>query len=306
VYGQTRKIAAPLPLKRPVCEAADVAHQTPPGFPGDGAPHDPDPPRVDPSQPADPAPHRNYWDRRSEVVYRTAARYCEHADVLDAGCYNGAGSIVLGTATAVRVAALDRDTWALRTLHGTRSDSTRSDGTGNVGTGNVGTRGDGRPVPVRGELSALPFADEVFDTIVGQGVLDRLTAQTRFVRECHRALTPVGTLVLSTRNQVAPRPTGTDGGEESPGRSGTRAGELLELLDAWFNVIRLLGLRHGPRITAWEEEHGSLTHAQRRTDPRYWPRHLRELVRSLTADDFVISPVDLDQAEDLVVVALRR
>ena len=53
-------------------------------------------------------------------------------------------------------------------------------------------------VPVRGDVLALPFADEVADVVVAGEVLEHVTDLDRAVAEACRVLRPGGTLVLDT------------------------------------------------------------------------------------------------------------
>lgn len=53
-------------------------------------------------------------------------------------------------------------------------------------------------VPVRGDVLALPFADEVADVVVAGEVLEHVTEPLLLVAEACRVLRPGGTLVLDT------------------------------------------------------------------------------------------------------------
>jgi hypothetical protein len=71
-------------------------------------------------------------------------------------------------------------------------------------------------------------------------------------------------------------------------------------------VTALLAVRHGPRLRAWQREHGDPIAAQLATSPDRWPAAIRHLVESITAADFVLAPwADGDSVLDLVVLARR-
>jgi 2-polyprenyl-3-methyl-5-hydroxy-6-metoxy-1,4-benzoquinol methylase len=244
-------------------------------------------------------PHENYWFRRHAVAYRAVLPYVRYADVLDAGSGEGYGGELLRSEADARVVALDLDE---RTV-------------GHVRSAYPGLH------PVRGSLSRLPFADGAFDAVVGMHVIEHVWDQKPFVRECSRMLRPVGTLLLSTINQLtAPREVktaGQGGAGQEVGAPGSAPGnphhtreltpdELVDLLDSWFNVTRVLGVRHGYRIRDWEAEHGPVVDGQLAGPPQTWSEELRELVASVTDDDFVVGPADVDEALDLLVVAVRR
>jgi SAM-dependent methyltransferase len=264
-----------------VCEAARVHIQSPTPAPGLTLPGERTLPGI---------AHENYWFRRHEVTYRAIVPYCREADVLDAGSGEGYGGELIRAGAKSQVVALDLDEHMV---------------------GQVRSRYPAL-LPVRGSLSALPFADGAFDAVVCMNVFERIWDQKSFVRECVRMLRPVGTLMLSTINRLtAPRPdTGAGADDGQPGNlfhiREFAPDELVDLLDSWFNVTRVLGVCHGPRILDWEAEHGSVVAAQLAGPPESWTTELHELVASLTADDFEVSPADTDGALDILVVGMRR
>ena len=77
-----------------------------------------------------------------------------------------------------------------------------------------------------------------------------------------------------------------------------------DLIAARLPVTEVLGVRAGPRLLEWQAEHGDLVTAQLASEPEQWTDALRSMVTSVTADDFVVGPVDGD-ALDLVVLARR-
>lgn len=223
--------------------------------------------------------HENYWFRRHEVVYEALRDVVRARTVLEAGCGEGYGADLLSRDAAM-LAALDYDAYA---------------------TGHVRTAYPHVPV-VRGNLVALPYADASFDVVVSLQTIEHLWDQDAFVAECVRVLRPGGTLVVSTPNTLTFPPGNIYHPKE------LEPAELRDLVAARAQVTTLTGLHHGPRIRAWEEQHGSLVDAQIAGPYEEWPDALAELVRSVTTDDFVLRPgddEDLAASLDLVVTAQR-
>jgi SAM-dependent methyltransferase len=224
----------------------------------------------------------NYWFRRHEVAYGFVAPWCTGAAVVDAGCGEGYGAAALRRA-ARTVVALDYAPDVLAHV-AARYPSV---------------------APVRADLQRLPVADGAAEVVVSLQTIEHLHDQPGFVAECARVLRPSGTLVLTTPNRLT----------FSPGRDvplnpfHTRelsAAEMHDLLAPSFAVPRLLGVRHGPRITRWERRHGPLVEAQLASSPEGWPARLRTFVKSLRASDFAVSADDVDGSLDLVAIAVRR
>jgi 2-polyprenyl-3-methyl-5-hydroxy-6-metoxy-1,4-benzoquinol methylase len=275
-----------------VCEAARVHNHssaTQPGLTLTG----------DPMEPG--TAHENYWFRRREVAYRAVLPYCRHADILDVDSGAGYGDELLRTEAGARVVTLDREP---RTV-------------GRIPAARPAAEEAGQPPPqptaqparlsVRASLTALPFNDGTFDAVIGMHVVENVWDQRAFVRESVRMLRPLGTLLLSTVNRLTAPAGGAAPATSTTSKTSRNLApdELVDLLDSWFLVTRVLGVSHGPRVTAWEAEHEPVVHAQQ-GPAEHWPRHLRELVGSLTTDDFVVSPSEVDGALDILVVAARR
>ena len=86
---------------------------------------------------------------------------------------------------------------------------------------------------------------------------------------------------------------------------GTTADELGELLEqAGFAVTRLLGLRHGRRLTRLDRRFSSLVDAQLAGPPATWHRELRHEVARVRPKHFRLRQGDLDTSLDLVAVAV--
>lgn len=230
--------------------------------------------------------HENYWFRRHEVVYRHLADGVGPR-VLEAGCGEGYGAqVLLGTTDRQRVVAVDYDAAAIT---------------------HVGATYPGVAV-LCGNLVALPFAGGAFDSVVSLQTIEHLWDQPGFVAECARVCAEEGRLMVSTPNRLTFSP-GVGRGERplNPFHANELdAEELVGLLDPWFAVEAVLGVHHGPRVTAWESTHGDLVGAQLAGPPDTWSESLSRLVAGLGADDFVVDGRDVDASLDLLAVGRRR
>ena len=230
--------------------------------------------------------HERYWFARHEVVYRWLAPALAGRLVLEAGCGEGYGGAILRTGGAGPVVAVDYFAPALVHLRRTYPGL----------------------VPTRANLVSLPFADGCADAVVSLQTIEHLWEQPRFVAECARVLAPGGLLAVSTPNRLTFSP-GLGRGEKplNPFHfAELDPGELLDLLRRWFDDVDGFGVRHGPRIRAWEDAHGSLVAAQLAAPSESWPPALAGLVRTITADDFEVRPGSLDDCLDLVVTGRVR
>jgi SAM-dependent methyltransferase len=221
--------------------------------------------------------HENYWFRRHEVVYqwvRDQLASMPEARVLDAGCGEGYGAEMLRT-QAKTLAALDYDQTTVAHVR--------------------------RSYPgifvVRGNLVQLPYASRVFDAVVSLQTIEHLWDQGAFVAECARVVRTGGRVLLATPNRLTFPPGNICHTREFV------AAELLDVLRAGFGEVELLGLWHGERIQQWERDNGSLVDAQLAGPPERWAPALTAFVASLTAQDFVLRPGELDSSLDLLAVA---
>ncbi|WP_460526595.1 class I SAM-dependent methyltransferase [Flindersiella endophytica] len=221
--------------------------------------------------------HENYWFRRHEVVYQWVRRQLTAtpgARVLDAGCGEGYGAELLRP--------------HVRTLTALDYDETT--------VAHVRQRYPGVPV-VRGNLVQLPYASDAFDVLVSLQTIEHLWDQEAFVAECARVVRPGGRILLATPNRLTFPPGNICHTREFV------AAELLEVLRAEFGTVELLGLWHGERIDDWERDNGSLVDAQLAEPPEHWAPALTAFVASLTAEDFVLRPGELDTSLDLLAIA---
>lgn len=227
----------------------------------------------------------NYWFRRHEVVYQALLPQCAGAAVLEAGCGEGYGADLLA-GVAERVVGLDHD--ALTAAHVARRYP------------RIGV--------ARANLVALPVSDARLDAVVSLQVIEHLWDQGLFLRECLRVLRPGGRIMVSTPNRLTFSP-----GRDTPlNPFHTRElapAELAELVaEAGFTDVELLGLHHGPRLRDLDARHGgSLVDAQVAVAVAggAWPADLLADVTSVTVDDFLLTPDDLDASLDLLVTASR-
>jgi 2-polyprenyl-3-methyl-5-hydroxy-6-metoxy-1,4-benzoquinol methylase len=194
------------------------------------------------------------------------------ARVLEAGCGEGYGAAMLAAGGPERVVALDYD--AAATVHVRRSYPDVA--------------------VVRGNLVALPFGDGTYDAVVSLQTIEHLWDQAAFVAECCRVLRPRGRLILSTPNRLTFPPGNPFHATE------LAPDELASLVRRHGRLESLRGLRHGPRLGAWESRHGSIVDAQLGSAPDAWPSALAAMIRTVGVDDFVLGTDDLDGCLDLV------
>jgi len=227
--------------------------------------------------------HENYWFRRHEVAYRFLVGL--RGPLIEAGCGEGYGTQLLRDGGADPVLALDYDTTVVTHVRTSYPDV----------------------ACLRANLVALPLADASAESVVSLQTIEHLWDQPRFVRECARVLRPGGTCAVSTPNRLTFSP-GLGRGEKplNPFHANELdAEELAALLALRFAEVRVLGVHHGPRILAWEREHGPLVAAQLATDAARWSPELAGFVTSVAADDFVVHAERVEDSLDLLALATR-
>ncbi len=236
-------------------------------------------------------PDEEYWFARHEVAYRWLAVRFDRATaervIVDAGAGEGYGAAMLEPAVA-----LEYDAAACTHIRRTYPR-----------------------IPVtRANLAALPLRDTSVDAITCLQVIEHLWDLRGFLRDCRRSLRPGGELIVTTPQRLTFSP-GLGRGEKpiNPFHVEEFDAQQLHalLLETGFADIEMRGVHHGARLRDWEVLHGSLVAAQVQASLNdVWPAGLRQLVRSVVADDFTIDaePVDVDDArlaaaQDLLAVA---
>jgi SAM-dependent methyltransferase len=247
-------------------------------------------------------PEEQYWFTRHEAVYRwILGRYRStlvEGVIVDAGSGEGYGSDLLASAGTHMVIGLESDWTAAAHAHH-RYPRTRI---------------------VRANLVALPLRDAVVDAVVTLQVIEHLWDLSGFLLECRRTLRPGGILITSTPHRLVFSP-GLDRGAKPTNPFHVEefdAGQVNDLLvHAGFTEVQLFGLWHGRRLQEWEARHGCVISAQIAAIERNhdagepWPDALKEFIGTITADDFIIQPMNssphlsLDTCHDLIGVGKR-
>jgi 2-polyprenyl-3-methyl-5-hydroxy-6-metoxy-1,4-benzoquinol methylase len=221
--------------------------------------------------------HENYWYARHLAAYQwLTALIPPTGRVLDAGCGEGYGAEHLRTTGARSVVGLDYDGTALRHI----------------------TKVYPELKVLQGNLVQQGLADDAFDLVVSMQTIEHLWDQPAFVAECARVVRPGGTVVLTTPNRLTFPPGNWYHTRELTGP------ELVELVTAELEVTTVAGLRHGPRLAAWEAQYGNLVDAQLADGHQEWAESLIDLVQSVRATDFVVEE-SIEDSLDLVVVARK-
>jgi SAM-dependent methyltransferase len=224
----------------------------------------------------------NYWFRRHEVVYRwiTANGYAD-GTVIEAGCGEGYGADILRTAGA-QVVAVDYDDAVIGHVRRTYP----------------------RVQTLKANLIELPLRSSTADGLISLQVIEHLWDLPTFWAEIRRVVRPGGRVVISTPNRLTFSP-GVARGQKPTNPFHVEefdAGQLAHMLtDAGFSDVRVLGLRHGPRLLHTDV-------VARQIDAVLsdsWTQDLLTLVAGVTVTDFVIGEIDPDLDLDLVAVARR-
>jgi len=234
-------------------------------------------------------PDERYWFERHVVAYLGAAeqvRATSVGTVLDAGCGEGYGLALLRQAGAQRVVGVDLDTSVVDHIRATY----------------VAT--DPAIEAHAAELSALPLQDGEVELTVSFQVIEHLYDVPAYLASLRRVTAPGGQVWIATPNRL----TFTPGSDVPVNLFHVReftAEELrAELAAAGLEVLRLVGVHHGPRLRALEAQLGEpLTDAITANDPADWSEPLRSAVHATRADDFEVRAEGLDDALDLIAIA---
>lgn len=226
-------------------------------------------------------PDEAYWFARHVVAYDHAARHVDGATVLDAGCGEGYGLALLRRAGATRVLGADLDG---PTVAHARHRYAEDDPAIEV---------------VRCELMSLPLPDDAVDVTVSLQVIEHVHDVPGYLGSLRRVTRPGGRVVVATPNRLTFTPDG-DVPVNPFHHLEFSAAELRATLTAAGVVVdEVVGVRHAPRLAAWERAHGPLADALV-DDAATWSDDLRALVHATSPADFVVAADDLDGSLDLV------
>ncbi|HUG84188.1 MAG TPA: class I SAM-dependent methyltransferase [Euzebya sp.] len=225
----------------------------------------------------------NYWFQRHVVAYRHAATRSVGRRVVDAGSGEGYGSAMLGQ-VAASVTGIELVPAVVDHARRAHPDQTF----------------------VMADICDTGLPDAEADVVVTLQVIEHLPDVGRFLTETRRILRPGGQLIVATPNRLTFSPHGHQPVNVFHVEEFTAAELNSRLTDVGgFAVQRVLGLHHGPRITAIERVAGRPFTDLVLTDPAGWAPWLRSVVRRVTADDFVWREEDLDTCLDLLLIARR-
>jgi SAM-dependent methyltransferase len=237
-------------------------------------------------------PDERYWFERHVVAYALAAEHVRALRgeaggpiVLDAGCGEGYGLAMLAAAGADRVIGADLDPATV--AHATRTYAAA----------------DPRIEVVAAELMSLPLADDEVDLTVSFQVIEHLHDIPGYLRSLVRVTRAGGEVLLATPNRLTFTP-----GSDTPvnpfhTREFTAAELTAELAAVGLTVTRIVGVRHGPRLTAAERHLGApLPDLLGTTPAEDWSPALRTIVHATRAEDFEVADTDLDTSLDLIAI----
>ncbi len=234
-------------------------------------------------------PDENYWFQRHVAAYdHVAARV--HGTVLDAGCGEGYGLVILHDAGARGVIGVELD--PLVADHARRRHA--HDGIPDIDV-------------VEADLDDLPLVDDTLDAAVCLQVVEHLSAPGAAVAELARVVHPGGEVVVSTPNRLTFSPD-TDVPTNPFHHREYAARELAGLLSsAGLVVDEVLGVHHRPdlagRLAALVGDDPTTVLA----DATTWDVDVRALVHGVTAADFrVVGDDEAPLAGCLDLVAWAR
>jgi len=158
--------------------------------------------------------------------YRFASRLVEGKIVLDAGCGVGYGSRELRLGPAGSYVGVDRSPEAIRAAQREYAAPDR--------------------FFLRGDVTALPFADGHFEAVLSFEVIEHLREVHRYLAELRRVLRSTGACVISTPNRrwLSADITAPDNPYHVREYD---VGEFRELVGAHFPEVQLVGQHEGAR-----------------------------------------------------------
>ncbi len=234
-------------------------------------------------------PDERYFFERHVVAYLGAAervRTSGAAVVLDAGCGEGYGLVLLAGGGASRVIGVDLDPQVVAHVRSTYAAA------------------DPRIEVVEAELGALPLADDEVDLAVSFQVIEHLHDVPAYLASLRRVTRPGGEVWIATPNRLTFTPDSAVPVNPFHVREFTAAELTAELSGAGLVVDRLVGVHHGARLRAEESRLGrSLVDALTAVPPQRWDERLRATVHATRADDFEVRTDDLDASLDLIAIA---
>lgn len=229
-------------------------------------------------------PEESYWFARHEAVYRWAAEQTAHlpGPRIDVGSGEGYGAAIFAQVTSWQVVGIELDAAAAAHAHRAYPQ--------------VGT--------VRANAIALPFPARAFGVAVSLQVIEHVWDVPAYLRELARV---ARTIVIATPNRPVFSPgLGRREKPVNPFHEREFDAEELreELMTAGLLEVRLFGLLHGPRLAAWEADHGGLVAAQvEAVLAGTWPPPLAEFVATITAEDFEVLPIRGEEPwQDLIAM----
>jgi SAM-dependent methyltransferase len=189
-----------------------------------------------------------YDEARHLAAYHYARELARDLQVLDAGCGEGFGTVLLAE-TARRVTGIDYS-----------SDAVKAAAT--YKRPNLEFR--------QLDVYQLPGLDLRFDLITNFQVVEHLTDPAKFLTAVRAALKPEGVLMLTTPNRL------TSVSENPYHVREYVAAELLDMLRPIFSRVEMLSMMGNAKVRAFDEERARQVRRILRLDPLGLRHHLPE------------------------------
>lgn len=238
-------------------------------------------------------PDERYWFERHVVAYRLAQRRVAAGAevVLDAGCGEGYGLAMVADAGAHRVIGVDLEAPVVAHARATYGSDV---------------------VEVHeAELMSLPLEDGEVDFVVSFQVIEHLHDIPGYLRSLRRVTRPGGEVWIATPNRLTFTPGSDVPVNPFHTREFTAAELVAECRASGFEVVRILGIEHGPLLRTIERlTRRTFVDLVTATPPDGWPRWLRATVHRVRPSWFAVRPgavatdgtSDLDATLDLLAV----